>query len=157
MSIVSDRVAVKAAAVTALQAAFAAATADPDLTKVGVFFGDPGKQEPVEWVALGDITGRSDPEVFGPTGTQDAYEIDCLIWTGRHATEQGACERAQEILTVVTDTLFRKVPAPRFGQSLGATVFPSRMDGPNGTPIVDGVPAAGVVQLSIGVTTSVRS
>lgn len=155
MSIVSDRVAVKAAVVTALQAAFAAATDDPDLSKVGVFFGDPGKQEPVEWVCLGDITGRSDPEVFGPAGSSDDYEIECLIWTARHATEQAAAERAQVILNVVNAALFQATP--RFGQSLNAKVFPSRQDGPNATPIVDGVPAAGAVQLSIGVSVAVRS
>lgn len=154
---ISDRIAVKQLLISTLEAAFAAATDDPDLAAVGVFFDEPGENVSEEYVAFGTITGDSEASTFGPTGSDDRFVISCGISTDGHADSEAASVRAQLILNAVNAALFTSAAGTAsVGQSLNARIYPGKQDGPNADPPLDGLPACGVVELDVMCKVAVR-
>ena len=153
---ISDRVAVKALAISTLNTDFAAQTSNPDLSTVKAFWDHTGTDTTDEYVVIGDITGTVEPEAFGQVGTKDDYSIACQIFTTGHATAQAACARAQLILNQVNESLFMSAAGTYFGKSLGSRAYPGQQDGPNGADPLDCHPAAAVVDFEVRVTANPR-
>ena len=149
MTAVSDRVAFKELSVDTLQAHYLTVEGMEGVT---CHFGAPGENKTDEMVIFGTIAGNSTAVVFGPAGNDDEFTIEAEILTFGHDTEIAAAQRAQLLLNELNAALFQT----RYGVALGGRAFPGKQDGPNADPPLDGKPAAGLVELTIGCAISVR-
>lgn len=156
MTAISDRVALKALAITTLNADFATQASNPDLSNVKAFWDDPGQDPANEVVVLGEITGTTEVQTFGDVGTQDDYTIKCYVQAVSGSTAQQACARAQLILNQINKSLFQSVAGTYFGKPLNSRAYPGVQNGPNGVDAMDGQPAKAFVELDVNATCNPR-